>query len=181
MSIDVFSANIRAVVGFNAQKNITGVGGPITNAPTINKAIAYAQNGNDDTQNTDSALCITLSIAGNGSATIDLMSFVDVVNDGSSSIAFIRAVQVRNLSVNDDPVNGGGSGTITVGPNASNGNNLFMTGTTPAHLVFNGGIYLAAAPQGNHLTVDSSHKQIKITNSDSITAGVEVTIFGSGT
>jgi hypothetical protein len=110
--------------------------------------------------------------ASGGSTTIDLSTFTNLVGE-STGLGHALTIMVT--------VSGTGA-NVAVAPGASNGLVWFFSGTTPAVNLGPGCSFCFSGPAaGPGQVVDSTHKNMTLTNNGSGTATVKIVVLGSTT
>lgn len=121
------------------------------------------------------------SIAGAGTATIDLTALNDVLERSGGSFARLKYVEFFLLGSADDTV-GTAASQVTIGNAATNANQLFLGGDTHTVVLRNGDFVCYGSRQAGGLAVDGTNKSVLITNNDAtLTAKVRVTLVGGTT
>lgn len=173
-------------ISINAQNNLTPTNlGPVQNSSNLSKVNSLGTAAADAAVGgADEVFSYIISIAGSGTATLDLTNQTDVLNVASVSLARVKDVQFQLLSTTDDTVNGTTCTSVTMGNNGSNDwvsqshNGWFLTNTSNFDLP-NGSLMRFSTPSATGNVVDSTHKIIKFTNNDSTnTAKIQPTICG---
>lgn len=117
-----------------------------------------------------------LSIAGGGTTTLDLTSLTDLAQRTTQAFGRVKFIALALLST----AQGGSAATkVTVGKAASNAHLLFLSGSTDGIEVKNGQFVLFGDAGAAGQTVDSTHKNVLITNNDgSVAAKLAILIAG---
>ena len=117
-----------------------------------------------------------LSIAGGGTTTLDLTSVTDLAQRATQSFGRVKFIALALLST----AQGGSAATkVTVGKAASNANTLFLSGNTDGIEIKNGQFLLFGDAGAAGQTVDSTHKNVLITNDDgSVAAKLAILLVG---
>lgn len=182
MSLDTLTFNGAAPVNWSASKNVTGAS-PNTNASSANEAkAALGTSAAGNAANGANELYFAiLSIAPSGSATIDFTSLTDILAAAGVAAARLKFVQVEALSVAQDSVNGTNATSITIDNTVTNAlsaqghSGWFDNGAEGAaggskFTLPNGAWLQFGMTNANGVTVDATHKVIKITNNDGTNA-----------
>lgn len=173
---------------WTALKTVTGLPGGNQNAqqPSSTFALGTAA-ANAAVGGSDELYFAVLSIAGSGTQTLDLTSLSDVLS-ASFSFARLKFLRFKLLGSGEFAPDGLTAGTacssVTIGGAGSNANLMFMNSSTPT-FVLNGGVAGEAitweSPTAAGKVVDSSHKNILVTNNDSGNTAKIVVYFVGGT
>ncbi len=140
------------------------------------------------------------TLAGSASASLDLTSLTNIMQVAGISLARVKALVFRVLSVADDATNGSAATSVTIDSTVANSfssqsesgwfNNAHegtATGgagdaTGSKMCLPNGSVLAFATPSAAGILVDGTHKIIKITNVDTVvSAKVQLTLFGGTT
>jgi len=109
----------------------------------------------------------TLSLGATGSQTVDLTSLTNLVGE---SVDFISALALIVIPSGSE---------CTIQPGASNPLQWFFGGTTQSVVVPDGGFFaFSMKPTGTGEAVDSTHKNLKFTNSGATPLSLDVVIVG---
>src|SRR4051794_11020707 len=127
MALDSLTFNFAPTVNWSAKKNLTGTDyGAVQNSSnitkptiTIDKTIANASAGGGDTM-----VSFIQSVAASGTATIDLSSVTDVINQAAQAFVRLKYIEFRLLSATDDTTNGTAATSVTIGNAATNANTM---------------------------------------------------------
>ena len=188
MAIDVLSYKASVGSTMQAQKNnALAAATPLTNNPSPSKAISLGTAAaNNAAGGADEAALFLVSIAASSSATVDLTSITDILNQ-SASLARGKHIRIQLLSASDDTVNGTAASYVTIGNNGSNdwvsqGGTGWFHGATSSFDVPNGGYMEFGVGNGAGVAVDGTHKIIKIANADAgLAAKVQISLCGGST
>ena len=187
MALSSLSLNASAAVNWTATKNVTGAN-PNSNSSSANEAraaLGTGAAGNAANGLNEEYFSIT-SIAGSGSATIDLSSFTDIL--GATGIVGVRTkfIQVELLSTTQDSTNGTAASSITIDATVANGltsqsGTGWLTNATSKFDIPNGGWIQFGCTNANGIAIDSTHKILKVTNNDAGVAAAVKIIVGIST
>jgi len=184
MGIATLTTQIQVQVGWTAQGAAAGTGyQPLQNGPTtLTKLISTSSaTGNTGAGGADELISKIYSVGSNSSVTIDLTNLTDILGTSAVSLARVKGLVIRLLSVADDAVNGTAAASITVGNAGSNPASLWFSSTNVVSLK-NGGAMAFSDPSATGYTVGGSTKNLLIANNDTTTgAGVQITIIGGST
>lgn len=191
MALDSLTSQLSVSMNWTAQKNIAGSTdySPNQNNTTITKkssvgtAAANAAVGGGD-----ELASWVQTIAGGGTATVDLSSLTNILQTTAISLARVKGIMIRLLSTTDDATNGTACTHIVVGNAASNawtsqsGGRGWLTSSTHTFDIGNGGAVAFLFPTAAGVLVDGTHKNILITNGDgSVSAKVQISLHGGTT
>ena len=153
-------------------------GRDLRNVPVVNLSSGTANNAQGGA---NLSLHEVLTVPVGAPVTIDLTTFTDVAGRPTQSMARVKTIEFWLLG-SDDTANGltgNGCTGVSIGPAASNGFDMFLSGTTPAVVLGNGERVEWTTRKAAGLTVDATHKSITLTNNDgAIAAHVLITING---
>lgn len=189
MALDSLTASLEVKLGFNAKKNVTGsdygtigMNANLTQKETYSSATANAAAGG-----ANELISFVQSISASSSATIDFTSLTNILAATGVSLARIKGVLIRLLSVAQDSVVGTTCTSVTVG-NAASNTWTSQSGTsgpgtnTSVQVIKSGGWYGFGDESAGGTLVDASHKNLKITNDDGTnTAKVQISLVGGTT
>ena len=176
MALDTLTVNISAPVNWTAGKNVTGAG-QNTNSSSANEAkgsLGTAAAGNAANGANEFYFSIQ-SIAPSGSFSLDLSTFTDILNATGVVGVRVKAIQIELLSTTQDSVNGTNASSITIDGTAVNAllSQSFAGWLSTATAKFdipNGGWLQFGCTNANGVTVDATHKVLKIVNNDGANA-----------
>lgn len=181
MPIDTLTASVGLTINWTAQDNLTGTDyGSVENSSTIQKKLSVAATvANAVAGGADEVVSYLLTIAGGGSADVDLTDLTNVLQQ-AASFARLKQIIIRLLSTTDDNTNGTAATSITVGNASANGAALFMGAVTHTITIPNGGFIAFGTPAAAGLVITASTADIlKIANNDgSVAAKVQLTLIG---
>jgi hypothetical protein len=197
-ALDSLTATVTAGVQWNAAKSITGSDyAQNTNSTTLLKRLSIGTAAaNAAAGGSDELYSAITSLGSTASSSIDLTSIADILATSGVSLARVKAIMIRLLSTTDDTSIGTAATAINIDSTVANSfssqtskgwfnnaNEGTATGgagdaTGSKFCVPNGGVLLFATPSAGGVVVDSTHKVIKLTNIDTVTAKVQVTIIG---
>ena len=126
-------------------------------------------------------------IAPGGSATINLQSITNILQQVGIALARLKGYKIRLLAASGrgaiDSVNGTTCSSIQIGNAASNVNRLEMGADAHTYRINNGGSHQHFDPSAaGFVAVTTTTRNILITNNDaSIAAAVQVTLIGATT
>lgn len=121
------------------------------------------------------------SIAASATLILDLTSFTNVAGQAGASLARVKKVLIRLLSVADDSGAGTACTSVTIQPDGTNGwTNLLGTGSTLKLL--NGDKFDWETQSALGVAVDGTHKRLDVVNNDGVNAAaVEILVVGGST
>jgi len=189
MSISALTAFTNSQVNWSAAENLTGSNyPPLSNAGNFAKQISITNTiANASAGGGDVFASFLLIISSSSSSNVDLTSITNILQQTGVTLARVKSIVIRLLSTTDDPVNGTAASSIIVGNNGSNdwisqaGAGWFTTAGSELTIP-NGGVVLFGTPSAAGVLVDSTHKIIKIANSDgALNAAVQVTLLAATT
>ena len=178
MSLDALTGSLGITTAWNAHKNVSGFSNPNSNLNSDSKTITWKSLGAGAGQVNIVAVGL-LSIAAAGSAALDLTNIADVLGGAANALATLKGYKFQLLSTADDPVNGSGCTSITIGNSGANEHPLNLGAGTMTIVLNNGEAagWATAAAAGR--PVDATHKVIKFTNNDAVNpAKVRYVIWG---
>lgn len=137
----------------------------------------------------DEALSVIFNLAANAVVDLDLTNFQDVLGQLAASFARIKGVVARNLSTTDDPTYGANSIKVQIGGYGGSSSSSGYTGGVENPMMFgdpsfyiyldNGAGFAWGTPQPLGITVDSTHKMIRLANLDPVNAAaIQMTFIG---
>lgn len=187
--ISNLSGNVGDSIGWSASNNITAQQ-PIGQGDNVATNYNFGtQAANNAVGGADEVVSFLQVIAAGGSATVNLLSITNIMQQAGVALARVKAYKIRLLANSGkgavDAVNGTACSSITVGNAGSNPNTLeFGTGNpTFTFTVNKGGVHQHFDPTAAGFTlVTPSAKNILITNNDGANAAaVQVTLVGATT
>lgn len=122
-----------------------------------------------------------LSLSASGTSTINLQSFTDALGRTAQSMSRVKSVEIKLLATTDTmgSITGTAASSVEVGNAGSNAVALFLVDATKGVTVVNGMNIKVENMGAAGWPVDSTHKNILITNNDSgVGAKVFVQIIG---
>ncbi len=168
MSISTLGVTVGQTQQWNAQNQIAGLSSPTTNASKNSLAQTYSNSiANASIGGANQYFNFLTVIAASGTALIDFTALTNIIQQGSVSLARIKAWQFQLLSIAQDSVNGTACTGVTCGANASTPLLLNMGGTTPTFFLNNGGSQSYSDQSAGGWTVSGSAKILKVINGDS--------------
>jgi hypothetical protein len=174
-------------IGWTAQKNLTGDNyAPNSNQSTLRLSSSVGTTAaNAAVGGGDELASSIVSIAGAGTATIDLTAMTEITGATGISFARVKGILFRLLNATLDATNGTAAASVTLGNNAANdfisqaGSPGYLGSATSTLVIPNGGAAAFAFPAANGVVVDATHKLIKVTNNDpTLSAKLEATFQG---
>jgi hypothetical protein len=154
---------------------------PISGGTNSKKTQTYGTNiGNTSLGGADEFISLVGTIGTSGSATVNLSSITNILQQTGIGLVRIKAWALRNLSTADDSVNGGNASSLLFGGSAPGQFAFNLSGASAGITVYNGGVQPYFDQQATGFTVTpASNDKIKILNNDaSNAAGYEVDLFG---
>jgi hypothetical protein len=182
--IDTLTVTLTSKRTLTAEDNVTGFATPLRIQLQPSKAVSYSSAvANNAAGGADLCAEFIVSVAGGGTATIDLQSVTDLLQTAAQSFARIKSIRFHLLSstldAGDDATNGTACSSVTIGDAATNANAMFLGAQDQTVTLPNGADIEYRDPGATGITVDGTHSDILITNNDgSVTAKVKVTITG---
>lgn len=193
MAISSLTSSLSVQAAWNAVNAITGLSEGVGNSNTVTKrsslgtaAAAAAAGG------ANQVASWIQTISASGSASIDLTSVTNALQQTAVSLARVKAVFIQLLSVADDADIGTAATHVEVGNAASNcwasqSDKGWMKTVTQnledvngVFVIPSGGFLAFGTDNAAGVAVDSTHKVLKIANGDgAVTAKVRVTLIGS--
>jgi hypothetical protein len=179
MSISSITATFAVGVSYQAQGATPGSQyQPTTARGNPKKSVAFTTGTNAAAKVNEIGSKI-FSVAASGTATIDLRSLLDVLGQ-SVTLVRVKGLLFQLLSTTDDPANGTACSGVTVGNAGSNPNALFLGATSHTIVLGNGEAVAWLSPLAAGLTVDTTHRNVLLTNNDpGVTAAVQITVLGA--
>lgn len=181
MAYDSMTATLTASLNAPVAKNLTGTDyTPLSTTVSITKKIVCSKTiANASAGGADELISKVYTAAASGTVSIDLTSLVDALQVSGISLARVKGLLFRLLSVADDATNGTACSSVTIGNAGSNPNIMFLDDPTHGVILSNGDFIAWGTPQAAGIAVSSSHKVILITNNDSGNGmAVQVSILG---
>lgn len=175
-----FGDNLR----WNASNDITGQQ-PITQGDSISTSYTFGTNlDNSVSGGADEVVSFLQVIAPGGTATINLKSILNILQQAGIALARLKGYKIRLLAASGngavDTTNGTACTSITVGNAATNPNPLEMEVVTDRYRIKSGGCHQHFDPSaGGFVEVTNTARNILITNNDvSVAAAVQMTFVG---
>ncbi len=206
MALSTLAGTINSIFQWTATLARTGLNyAPVTVPDNFAKAMKFgtaAANAalTNGIAGADEVVSKIYVITSSGNASIDLTSLTDVVGQTAITLARIKGICIRLLSVADDATNGTAATSVTIDNTVTNAlhaqshsgwfdnaNEGLATGgmgdaTGSKITIPSGGMLLYALPNAAGVVVDSTHKIIKVVNNDGgVSAAVQVTLIGGTT
>jgi hypothetical protein len=199
-AISSLTATITAAIGWNASNTLTGSDyAPNSNNSTPKKQLSLGTAAaNAAAGGADELYSAITSLAGSASASIDLTSITDILATAGVSLARVKGIMIRLLSVIDDTTIGTAASAINIDNTVANAlsattnsgwfnnaNEGTATGgagdaTGSKFCIPNGGVLLFATPSAGGVVTSGTKKIIKLTNLDAaVIAKVQVTVLGA--
>jgi hypothetical protein len=174
MALTTLTSTLLVQLGWTAQKALVGDNyTPNQNGSTLKSSGSVGTSlGNTAAGGGDELCSSILSVAGGGTATIDLTAMVEITGATGISLARIKGILFRLLNPTLDATNGTLASAVTVGNNAANdfisqaGNPGYLGSATSTLVIPNGGAAAFIFPSGNGVVVDATHKIVKVANND---------------
>ncbi len=181
----ISNSNFTFSVTASASNPVTGSSNsPISGGTNYKKTQTYGTSvGNSTLGGADEFISLVGAIGTSGAVTVNLSNITNILQQTGVALARVKAWALRNLSVIDDPVNGGAASSFDVGGAAPGQFTFNWGGSNPKQTIYNGGIasYFDTQPGGFLVTLTTADK-IRILNNDSINVGgYEVDLFGATT
>lgn len=195
MAIGNLTASATVQLGWTAQNSLTGTDySPTQQSSTIRKlqthgtAVANAGVGGGD-----ELYSAISSISASGTVSIDLTAITDILSQAGISLARVKFIMLRLLSVADDATNGTAASSVTLDNTVANAlsaqahSGWFDNGSEGAvggskFTVPNGAGLIFMLPNAAGVVVDGTHKVIKAVNNDgSLTAKLQLSVMGGST
>lgn len=187
-------AGISSLVGsisdslrWSAANNITGQQ-PLQQGDNVATDYNFGTlNSNDVSGGADEVASFLQMIAAGGSATINLRSITNILQQTGVALARLKGYKIRLLAASGngaiDSVNGTTCSSISVGNAAVAANPLEMGAGTTTYTIKNGGSHQHFDPSAaGFVTVTDSSRNVLIANNDgSVAAAVQVTLIGATT
>lgn len=184
--ISTLGGSIGDFVRWNASNNILGQN-PVSQGDSVSTSYEFSTDAaNDAVGGADELVSFLQSIAPGGSATIDLRSVTNILQQTGIALARVKGYKIRLLAASGrgavDPTNGTACSSITVGNAPSNPHPLEMGATTYTYAVGNGGTHQVLDVSAAGVAVTNTSRNVLITNNDvSVAAAVQVTVIGGTT
>lgn len=185
--ISSLSGTISDSLNWNASNNVTAQN-PVLQGDAVSTSYAFGtDNANTAVGGADEIVSFLQTIAAGGSATIDLKSITNILQQSGVALARLKGYKIRLLAASGkgavDSVNGTACSSVTVGNAASNGNPLEMDSAADTYTIKNGGSHQHFDPSAaGFVLVSPTTKNVLITNNDGlVAAAVQVTLIGATT
>ena len=185
--ISSITGNIGDSLNWQVSNDITGHQ-PYQQGDNVSTSYQFGTaNENNEVGGADEVVSFIQVIAPGGSATIDLKSITNILQQAGVALARLKGYKIRLLTSGTkgavDAVNGTACSGITVGNAASNGSPLELGAATDTYIVSNGGSHQHFDPSAaGFVLVTPTTKNVLITNNDgSVAAAVQVTLIGATT
>lgn len=185
--ISTLNGTINDSIGWNASNNITAQQ-PYTQGDAVATGYSFGTaNANAAVGGADELVSFLQTIAPGGSATIDLQSITNILQQTGVALVRLKGYKIRLLSSGTvgavDSVNGTLCSSVTVGNAGSAPNPLELEDATYRYRIKNGGSHQHFDPSAaGFVAVSPSSRNILITNNDgSVAAAVQVTVVGATT
>ena len=185
--ISTLGGSIGDSIRWNASNNILAQN-PISQGDSISTSFEFSTDAaNNAVGGADELVSFLQSIAPGGSATVDLKSITNILQQAGVALSRIKGYKVRLLAASGrgavDSTNGTACSSITVGNAGSNPNTLELGGTNPTFTINSGGSHQHFDPSAaGFAAVTHTAKNVLITNNDGlVAAAVQVTLIGGTT
>lgn len=185
--ISSLTGSISDSIGWSASNNIAAQQ-PLVQGDGVSTSYAYGTAAdNNAVGGADEIVSFLQTIAAGGSATINLQSITNILQQSGVSLVRLKGYKIRLLTSGSrgavDSVNGTLCSSITVGNAASNVNRLEMGADAHTFTINNGGSHQHFDPSAaGFAAVSPSVKNVLITNNDAdVAAAVQVTLIGATT
>lgn len=184
MALDSLVATLSCQLTATAAHNITGADYSalqtrVTPAGSMSAGTAIA---NASAGGADELISKIYTAAASGTVNIDLTSLTDVLLQSSISLARVKGIMFRLLSVAQDATNGTACSSVEIGNAGSNGNTMFLKDISDIITLKNGEWVGWGTSQAAGKMVDGTHKIILVTNIDSgVAMALQVTLIGGTT
>jgi hypothetical protein len=178
MALSTLTSTLLIQLGWQAAKILTGDNySPNQNATTLKSSSSIGTVAGNTAVGGGDELCSSIvSVAGGGTATIDLTAMTEITGATPISLARVKGILFRLLNPTLDATNGTLASSVTLGNNAANdfisqaANPGYLGSATSTLVIPNGGAAAFIFPSGNGVVVDATHKIIKVTNNDGVVA-----------
>jgi hypothetical protein len=121
------------------------------------------------------------TLAASASVTLDLTSYTDVCGRTTSAMVRMKGLFIWHIGTDDDSSITSPSSGLTLGAAASNQATLFFgTEATDTLTIPSGGFYCQWTPLAAGVTVDGTHKSVKIANDDASNSAQYRAVFWGG-
>lgn len=180
VGLSSLTVNVGSAFSWTAQQAINGADyQPVTNSGNISPGLRYSNSIlNNALGGADQIISYILPIAASGTATIDLTSLTNILQQTGITLARVKAYEFRLLSLTDDPENGTACTSITWGNAATNSQQLNLPASMTSS-IFNGGVTPYWDETATGFVVDGTHKSVKFVNNDGAHgAGIQITFIG---
>lgn len=185
--ISTLSGTIADSIRWSASNNILAQQ-PISQGDNVQTSYDFGTGAaNAAVSGADEIVSFLQVIAPSGSATINLQSVLNILQQAGVALARLKGYKIRLLTSGTkgavDTVNGTLCSSITVGNAPSNGNPLEMGAVANTYTIKNGGSHQHFDPSAaGFVTVTGTTKNVLITNDDSVrSAAVQITLIGATT
>lgn len=183
--ISTVNGRITDALGWSVSNNITGQQ-PYSQSDNVQTSYEFGTGAaNNAVGGADEVVSFIQAIAAGGTATINLQSITNILQQSGVALARLKGYKIRLLAASGkgaiDSVNGTACSSITVGGGA-NANTLEMNAAGTL-TINSGGSHPHFDPSAAGFSViTSSNRNILITNNDgSNAAAVQVTLIGATT
>lgn len=185
--ISTLSGSISDTLRWSASNSIVAQQ-PLTQGDNVQTSYTFGTaNANNKSGGADELVSFLQVIAPGGSATVNLQSVTNILQQVGVALARVKGYKIRLLAVSGngavDTVNGTACSSITVGNAASSPNALEMGAGTQTYNVNNGGSHQHFDPSAaGFAVVTASARNVLITNNDGVnSAAVQLTLIGATT
>ena len=185
--ISSLSGSFSNSVRWSASNNITAQQ-PLTQGDSVSTSYEFGTaNANGAVGGADELVSFLQVIAPGGTATINLQSVTNIMQQAGVALARLKGYKIRLLAASGkgavDSVNGTACSSISVGNAPSNGNTLELGAAAQTFTVRSGGSHQHFDPSAaGFVTVSPTTKSVLITNNDGdVAAAVQVTLVGATT
>lgn len=170
MAINTLSGSLTIQDGFNAAFAAPATALPLvalTNSATTSLPVKWPTSGSGAAQCNEVAAGIQ-NIAANTSATINMASLTDVLNQTGVVLVRLKKYVFANLSTGQDATGGGNASSVVIGNAATIPHPLDMSSNTTTKTLFNGDVtcWGTASAAGIAVNTAAGGCNIKIANSD---------------
>jgi len=185
--ISSLSGNLSSSISWTASNDITAQQ-PLMQGDNVQSNYAFSTlAANNAVGGADEIVSFLQTIAPSGTATINLKSITNIMQQSGIALARLKGYKIRLLAASGkgavDPVNGTACSSISVGNAAANPNPLEMDAGTTTYTIKNGGDHQHFDPSAaGFVLVTNTTNNVLITNNDaSVAAAVQVTLVGATT
>lgn len=181
MALTTLTVNLTSTLAMNGAVAAAGLANGTGSQNTIAKQQAYNHTlANGVAFGADEGYCLLSTIPASSTLNIDFKSFTDIAGQTTVALARFKGYRFHLLGTAETAPDGT-AGTIctsiSVAPAGSNGNNLNLTGTTPAFTVNNASVMSYGDGTAAGIAVGSSTHLVTITNNDSSHSAVVLVSF----